>query len=714
MSRRARTFAVAIVVTVVAHGAFLVDAMAQHAPGSLSTNGQRVGGSDERPLGSDRVARVRQLFPSADRWFRIVGGQRFATQPDGALVPRHETLTHSRVRWQDGAGQRVTPRFPARFRGPLRVASSVSAGAWIELTPLDGVDPVARVVDGLVVYEDAFRDTDVIFKSTPTHLDEYLVLWSPDAPTRWRYRVRLGPALRSLRTLGRESLEALDDNGTPWLRTQRPVAFDRSGRRVEGTLALEGDELVLALDTRDLDYPILVDPDWRSTGDMAEGRFYHRSVVLPDGRMLVTGGCSASVCSGGLGVANCRNHVRFAEALDVSTRAFSRVASDIAGRILHVTEALSDGRVLVAGGCANSTCDAANASAAILDPLSGAFREIAPPPDLAAGAAVAPLPDGRILVAGGCIGTDCTTSAAAFDPETESWAVLAAMHVARARATVTVLSDGRVLVAGGCSAIGCSTVIADAEIYDPARDAWDHTAPMAAPRAGHFAARLLDGRVLLGGGCSEMRCMPALRSTEVFDPTTMAFTSAAELTQPRFGVEAIALPDGSVMVSQGCSSATECDLTNELFDPIATSFAPIEPAVTSRAFHTLVMHQPSRSVIANGGCQPSTCSWWNETYDVSGITPVEPPPPPPPPPGRDGGAADAARADTGSSMRPEAGSPSGTDAAARPHVYVPPSCACRIAPGTARHRAAATGCALVVLAALVLRALSRRRRDEAR
>jgi hypothetical protein len=85
---------------------------------------------------------------------------------------------------------------------------------------------------------------------------------------------------------------------------------------------------------------------------------------------------------------------------------------------------------------------------------------------------------------------------------------------------------------------------------------------------------------------------------------------------------ALRLPDGSVMVNQGCQSRTGCDLSNELLDARATSFAAMEPALTIRAFHETLVHSPARTVISIGGCQPRTCSWWNETYDISNIRPL--------------------------------------------------------------------------------------------
>lgn len=658
-----------------------------------------------------RIDRSRQLFPQAHRWFLIVAGQRFTSTPDGALLPRHETLTHSRVRWQDGAGQTVLPRFPARFRDWMRVTSSASSDSWVEIAPIGGEDVSARVHDGLVVYPEAFADTDIVFKSTPTHTDEYLVLWSADAPTRWRYRVQLGPAIRRLRQTG-QAIEAVDHNEIPWLRTTRPVAFDVRGHRAEGTIRLEGDELVLELPVAGLVHPILVDPDWRSTGDMAEGRFHHRSVVLPDGRMLVTGGCSASVCSGDLGLPDCRNIVRSAEALDVDTRTFARVTEDIAGRYFHVAEALADGRVLVVGGCATNDCRAANATAAILDPVSGRFREIVAPPDVGAAMIAAALPDGRILVAGGCIGTECTSSSAAFDADTETWTVLAPMRIARGRAPVATLAGGAIFVAGGCTSMACTTVLADAEVYDPTRDVWESARPMTTPRAGHFATTLADGRVLVGGGCADQACSRVLRSTEVFDSTTMGFAPFADLVSPRFGVEALLLPDASVMVSQGCSAARMCDLTNELLDPMSETFSPMEPARTARAFHTLLVHEASQTVIANGGCQPSTCSWWTETYDISERGPTRPPPSPA---ARDAGADSGASAQDASRADASTSRGTGPVVDAGPAVYVPPSCVCRIAgPAQSAPRAWLGGWSGVLLLFVTATRLVRRRRSGAR
>ncbi|MBZ0238880.1 MAG: hypothetical protein K8M05_41600, partial [Deltaproteobacteria bacterium] len=304
---------------------------------------------------------VRETFPRTRGWFKLVADARFVTAADGSLTPDFASLTHPRVRAEDGAGFSLEPRFPALATGAVHVGSSADPRRlYLELTARDAAPVAARVEDGLVVYPGAFADTDLIFKATPTHVDEYLVLRSRAAPTTWRYAVARGPGIARLRQAG-SFVEAIDGDGHPWLRAGRPVAFDTRGGRAEGTITVVGDELVVAIDTRALEPPILVDPDWRSTGDMAHGRFYNRVNILTDGRIAASGGCSASVCSGDLRLPACPTVVGAVEALDLASRTWSQVGQS-RPRFFHAAEVLVDGRLFVAGGCTSSDCSAVTSS----------------------------------------------------------------------------------------------------------------------------------------------------------------------------------------------------------------------------------------------------------------------------------------------------------------------------------------------------------------
>jgi hypothetical protein len=112
--------------------------------------------------------------------------------------------------------------------------------------------------------------------------------------------------------------------------------------------------------------------------------------------------------------------------------------------------------------------------------------------------------DGKILVVGG--GDPPTNSAEVIDLNQTSptWRSVAPMSIARRQVNATLLPDGTVLVTGGTSGAGFdnpTTPVYQAELWDPATEAWTTLASATVPRLYHSAAVLLpDGRVLSTGG----------------------------------------------------------------------------------------------------------------------------------------------------------------------------------------------------------------------
>jgi Ca2+-binding RTX toxin-like protein len=234
------------------------------------------------------------------------------------------------------------------------------------------------------------------------------------------------------------------------------------------------------------------------------------------------------------------------------------------------------------------------------------------------GAAAAPLPDGRVLVAGGYYFSPSApydhylSSAEVFDPATNSFssAGIGSMSVPRIDAVAAPLPDGRVLVAGGTSFDGNLQDMQSAEIFDPATNSFSSTGigSMSTPRAGAVAAPLPDGRVLVAGGVEEPHPTVISASAEVFDPATNTFSSAGigSMTRPSVGAAAAPLPDG-VLVAGGF----ERGLGAEVFDPATNTFSStwIGSMSTPRSGAVAAPLPDGRVLVAGtGGLPPASSS----------------------------------------------------------------------------------------------------------
>jgi hypothetical protein len=224
------------------------------------------------------------------------------------------------------------------------------------------------------------------------------------------------------------------------------------------------------------------------------------------------------------------------------------------GRAGHTAVTLAGGTVLVAGGAPDCAPCAER-----YDPASDAWTETA---EMSAGRTrhtATVLVDGRVLVAGGLDATgQMLASAEIYDATADTWLPVADMTWPRAHHTATLLGDGRVLVVGGETF--ASSALDDegregAELYDPQADAWTALTMLKPGRWDHTATAMANGLVLVAGGRTwRGRAAPLLREAELFDPMTDAWAPAERMHRARAGHVAALLPSGRVVVAGGTTN----------------------------------------------------------------------------------------------------------------------------------------------------------------
>ncbi|MGH7595229.1 MAG: Kelch repeat-containing protein [bacterium] len=167
---------------------------------------------------------------------------------------------------------------------------------------------------------------------------------------------------------------------------------------------------------------------------MKEIRQYHTATLLPNGKVLITGGISSS---GTTATAIC-------EIFDPARETWNIAASLSNARALHFATLLNDGRVFVAGG-EKSAASPLN-SCEIYDPISNQWTTSTSFFNQFLARAVK-LSDGRILAITDPLNGD-TRQTEIFDPIMGKWGIKTSFPSMRLPfpTTATLLPNGKVLV----------------------------------------------------------------------------------------------------------------------------------------------------------------------------------------------------------------------------------------------------------------------------
>ncbi|MGK5089303.1 kelch repeat-containing protein, partial [Bdellovibrionota bacterium FG-2] len=282
-------------------------------------------------------------------------------------------------------------------------------------------------------------------------------------------------------------------------------------------------------------------------GALGTPRFDHSATLLKDGRVLIVGGCDASII------------MNTAEIFDPQTGHFTPTGSMTYPRHKHQAVLLSDGKVAIIGGTGTD-----------FDPVPGAAKTIE-----------------------------------IYDPASGAFSKsIIEMTVKRTTPGATLMTDGRVYITGG-------NIDGSTEIYDPFKKSSSLSRVSAAAHdyALYSAAVTLDtasNEVLFIGGLPDPASPPAsspAKPVDLFTPTANTFSTTAALTQLSTEFYTLtALPGGKYLFAGGLTTYSAYNsscMTVVIGD--TTDARTLLTNGTNRASHTANLMPDEKTVFLLGG-----------------------------------------------------------------------------------------------------------------
>ena len=387
---------------------------------------------------------------------------------------------------------------------------------------------------------------------------------------------------------------------------KRPSNIRRLRLAAELVLALLGLTIGFIVPGYCLDRPfpglgttaLVTNSSWVPTGNLNTPRRLHTATRLQDGKVLVVGGRD-----------NDGNFLNSAELYDPATGAWSITGSLSTARIAHTATLLQSGKVLAAGG---GVPPSPPNTAEVYDPATGTWSATGSLAAAHSGHAAILIPNGKVLVVGGTAGFSMLNNAELYDPVAGTWGPAGNPTWSRIGHTATLLQNGSVLVAGGIVGPYDADIefpaASTAELYDPGSGSW-RTVGSAIRLYSHTATLLPSGKVLMAGGFNvQATCAGCLavtrRDAELYDPAGEAWSFTGSLLVGHVGHTASLSPSGKVLVAGGGFDGADGEA--ELYDPDSGLWTATSSLSVGRAGHRATLLLNGNVLVEGGtGVQPA-------------------------------------------------------------------------------------------------------------